>query len=64
MCSLEGVSVLSFPWHVHEGADYDVACSRAELWVRLTEPLRLRLIPRLSYNRRQHGSHGRTLGAV
>jgi hypothetical protein len=63
-CNPEGVSVLSFPWHVNEDADYEVACSRAELWARLTEPIRLQLIPPMSYDRRHHGPHGRTIGAV
>ena len=60
----EGVSVLELPYHVNSDADYAAAAARCEIWVRLTDETRGRVVATLDYDKRPDGNLGRALTTI
>ena len=56
-----GFSVVTSSWRNHEDADYDLACARAEISVRLSEADHTKVRSLLFWDKRPDGSHGRAL---
>ena len=53
-----GASVFSFPHALNEDVDYQWACGRCELLVRVTQDQHRRLCLLLRYDKRQNGARG------
>lgn len=56
-----GVHILGLPWRLNEDDDYDQACARCEIRVRVTEPIRRAILKELHYDKRNKGAKGRAL---
>ncbi len=58
------VSVLSLHWHLNTTEDYEIACSRCEIWVIVADvDMRNLLGHLLDYDKRKDGQRGRCLTA-
>jgi hypothetical protein len=59
-----GMSPAGTPWVLNTHEDYDAACTRCEIVVRLDAATHQAILALLRYDRRDHGSRGRALTAA